>query len=76
MLIFFSNKIRIGDMKLPIIRKVIQVGTSKAVTIPKSWFEYFKKETGVEINEVAIEVDRILKIIPILPKGDDKNGAK
>jgi len=53
---------------MPIIRKVIQVGTSKAVTIPKSWFEYFKKEFGVEIHEVAIEIDGILKVKPIFSK--------
>jgi antitoxin component of MazEF toxin-antitoxin module len=53
---------------MPIIRKVIEVGNSKAVCIPKSWFEYYEKETGQKINEVAIEIDGILKIKPYLTK--------
>jgi len=51
---------------MPIIRKVIKVGNSKAVCIPKSWFEYYERETGEKIEEVAIEVNRILKIMPLL----------
>jgi len=53
---------------MPIIRKLIQVGTSKAITIPKSWLEYFKIHEGIEITEVAVEINKILKIMPILPK--------
>lgn len=57
---------------MPIIRKVIQVGSSRAVTIPKSWLEYLRKETGAEITEVAIEVNRVLKVSPILPAESKK----
>jgi len=53
---------------MPIIRKVILVGNSKAVCIPKSWFEYYEKETGQKISEVTIEVNRELKILPYIPK--------
>jgi len=53
---------------MPIIRKVIEIGNSKAVCIPKSWFEYYEKEMGEQIKEVAIEVDRVLRITPILKK--------
>jgi len=53
---------------MPIIRKVIEVGNSKAVCIPKSWFEYYENETGKKISEVAIEVNRVLKIEPLLRK--------
>ena len=55
-------------MKMPIIRKVIRVGGSKAVSIPKSWLEFLEKEHGVEIREVAVEVDRVLTIEPIVPE--------
>ena len=68
---------QIGDAIMPIIRKIIQVGTSKAVTIPKSWYEYWRRETGHDVTEVAIEVNRVLKISPILPakkKGASQNG--
>jgi antitoxin component of MazEF toxin-antitoxin module len=53
---------------MPIIRKVLEVGNSKAVTIPKSWFEFYEKETGQKISEVTIEVNRELKILPYAPK--------
>lgn len=53
---------------MPIIRKIIQVGTSKAVSLPKSWLQLIERETGKPIKEVAVEVNGILTITPILPK--------
>lgn len=54
---------------MPIIRKIIEVGkTSKAVIIPKSWLEYYEKNEGHTIETVAIEVNRVLKITPMIPK--------
>lgn len=51
---------------MPIVRKVIDIGkTSKAVILPKSWLEYYEKETGKHIDSVAIEVNKILTIQPI-----------
>jgi hypothetical protein len=57
---------------MPIVRKIIQVGkTSKAVIIPKSWLEYYEEQQGKPIETVAIEVNRVLKIEPILSKKKD-----
>ena len=53
--------------ELPIIRKVIDVGGSKAVTIPKSWLEYYKDKMGQPIQKVTIEVNNILQIAPFFP---------
>lgn len=53
---------------MPIIRKVIEVGNSKGITLPSSWLEFLERETGVEIIEVAVEVDKVLTIAPIIPK--------
>jgi protein tyrosine/serine phosphatase len=53
---------------MPIVRKVMDLRTSRAICLPKSWLEYFEKETGEEIAEVAIEVDRVLTISPIFSK--------
>ncbi|RLI00111.1 hypothetical protein DRO19_00385 [Candidatus Bathyarchaeota archaeon] len=53
---------------MPIIRKLIQVGKSKAVTLPKTWIEFWQRKAGVKITEVAVEVNRELRISPILPK--------
>ena len=51
---------------MPIIRKVIQVGTSRAVCLPKSWLELIERETGKTIKEVTVEVNEALIIRPIL----------
>ena len=53
---------------MPVIRKIITIGNSKAVTLPKGWLEFFEKEYGHPIRQVAIEVDRELKIVPYIPK--------
>ena len=53
---------------MPIIRKVMDLGTCKAVTIPKSWLEFFEKELGQEIEFVCMEVDREIKILPYLQR--------
>ena len=50
---------------MPIIRKVITLKTAKAVCLPKSWFDYYERQFGAEIKEVAIEVNNVLKIRPI-----------
>ena len=53
---------------MPLIRKVIQVGTSKAISLPKSWLELIERETGKSIKEVTVEVNGVLIIQPIIPK--------
>jgi len=58
---------------LPLIRKIIDVGkTSKGVILPKSWLEYYEKETGKQIDSVAMEVNRVLTIKPIFTKETPK----
>jgi hypothetical protein len=55
---------------MPIVRKVIEVGkTSRGIILPKGWLEYFEEsQEGQPIETVAIEVDSVLKISPILTK--------
>jgi len=61
---------------MPIIRKIIEVGkTSKAIIIPKSWLEYYERQQGQTIDTVAIEVNRVLKITPIIPREQERKGA-
>ena len=64
---------------MPLVRKIIDAGkTSKAVIIPKSWLEFYEKQNGCKITEVAIEVNGVLKVSPILPKkeGHKATGAR
>jgi len=53
---------------LPIIRKVLQHGNSRAVSLPKSWLDLIERETGKTIKEVTVEVNGVLTIQPIIPK--------
>jgi len=56
---------------MPLIRKVIDLGTCKAVSLPKGWLDYLERETGSEILEVAVEVDKVLTISPIIQKKEE-----
>jgi len=50
---------------MPLIQKIIQIGDSKAVTIPKSWLIFYERQNGQPIKEVSIEVNGVLIIRPI-----------
>ena len=57
-------------MKMPIIRKIISIGGSHGITIPKDWLEWIERTEGKKITEVTIEVNGILKIAPIIKKDE------
>jgi len=58
---------------MPIIRKVIDFGkTSKGITLPKSWLEYYEQEAGKQIESVSMEVNKVLTIKPIFAKEKPK----
>jgi hypothetical protein len=61
---------------MPIIRKVMDLRTARAICLPKSWLEFYEKENGCNITEVAIEVNSILKVSPILPKKEDRKARE
>ena len=52
---------------MPIIRKLISLGASKAVTLPKGWLTYKENELGTIIEHVTIEINEVLKITPYIP---------
>lgn len=65
-----SNSI-CGESDVPIIRKLIAIGkTSKAVILPKSWLRYYEAQAGHPINAVAIKVNKVLQITPLIKKTD------
>jgi len=61
---------------LPIIRKIMQIGSSKAISLPARWLDWFKRKYGTEPVEVAVEVDEVLIIHPILPEKERENGKR
>jgi antitoxin component of MazEF toxin-antitoxin module len=59
--------------EMPIIRKIIQVGGSKAVSLPKSWLTYCERQSGQCIKEVSVEVNGKLIISPIIATTNTKD---
>jgi antitoxin component of MazEF toxin-antitoxin module len=51
---------------MPIIRKIIPLGNSKAVTLPKTWLQYIEEKTGQGVKAVTMEVNGALTIKPKL----------
>jgi antitoxin component of MazEF toxin-antitoxin module len=42
---------------MPLVRKLINVGNSRAVTIPPDWLKFYEDKTGVPITEVLMELN-------------------
>jgi antitoxin component of MazEF toxin-antitoxin module len=61
-----QRKFELDVTSMPLIQKIIQVGDSRAITIPKSWLEYYERKNGHRIKEVSVEVNGKLIIKPIL----------
>ena len=55
---------------MPIIRKVMPIGGSEGITLPKSWLDWIQRTTGQKITEVYLEVNGKITITPILGKAD------
>jgi antitoxin component of MazEF toxin-antitoxin module len=51
---------------MPIIRKIRTTGDSYSITLPKSWLTNLERENRQRITELAIEVNGILKVSPVL----------
>lgn len=50
---------------MPIIRKLTTVGSSKGITLPKSWIENAEQEHKAKMISVALEVNGCILIKPI-----------
>ncbi len=51
---------------MPLIRKLIKVGNSKAVVIPPDWLKHHESQSGSPIEEMLMEVDGIITLSPKL----------
>ena len=56
---------------MPIKRKICRIGTGYAIFLPKSWLDLVMERHG-PVREVAIEVDDVLKISPIIREAEQK----
>jgi antitoxin component of MazEF toxin-antitoxin module len=57
---------------MPIIRKVIQHGNSRAVSLPKSWLVNAEEEAGRKIVALALEVNKVITVAPVFEKEQQK----
>lgn len=57
---------------MPIIRKLVTVGSSRGVTLPKSWLENVERSCG-PITALAMEVDGKITLEPLVTKKREKN---
>jgi len=53
---------------MPIIRRIIDIGNSKAITIPKSWITNAEDEAGKKVVALALEVDGSITLQPVFEK--------
>lgn len=49
---------------MPLRRKLVSIGNSKAVVIPHDYLEYYRKQ-GKTIKEVGLEINKKIIILPI-----------
>ena len=49
-------------MKMPITRKLIQIGNAKGITLPKSWIELQEQKAGKPLKILLLEVNNVLKV--------------
>jgi hypothetical protein len=53
---------------MPIIRKILNIGDSKAVTLPKSWIENAEEGAGLKVIALALEVNGSIVLQPVFEK--------
>jgi len=58
---------------MPLLRKVIKIGSGKAVVLPKDWLDYWERRLGHEIREVEVEVNGHIVIRPATNKEGNNN---
>jgi antitoxin component of MazEF toxin-antitoxin module len=61
---------------MPIIRRIIAIGHSKAVTIPKSWITNAEDQTGKKVVALALEVDGSITRQPVFEKENNSRNAE
>lgn len=56
---------------MPIRRKICKIGHSRSIFLPSGWLDDIKEKHG-PIEAVAIEVNKTLKITPIIAPESSK----
>ena len=57
---------------MPLVRKILPIGDSKGITLPKSWLENAEQEAGKKIIAVTMEVNGSITLNPVFEKKGEK----
>lgn len=47
---------------MPLKRKIIRVGNSRAVIIPPDWLKYYEEKAGHPIQDMLMEVNNVITL--------------
>jgi len=47
---------------MPLLRRLIKIGSSRAVTIPPDWLKYYEEKTGKPIETILMELNNVITI--------------
>ncbi len=47
---------------MPLKRKLIKVGDSRAVVIPADWLKYYEDKSGQAVEDVFLEINNVITI--------------
>ena len=53
---------------MPLMKKLIKVGNSRAVVIPPGWIRYYEEKTGAPIVNILMELNNVITIAVPKPK--------
>jgi len=47
---------------MPLMRRLIKVGNSRAVVIPPDWLKYYEEKAGQPIRNILMELNNVITI--------------
>jgi len=47
---------------MPLMKKLIRVGNSRAVVIPPGWLRYYEEKSGAPIVSILMELNNVITI--------------
>ena len=47
---------------MPLMRRLIKVGNSRAVVIPPDWLKYYEEKAGQPIKNILMELNNVITI--------------
>ncbi len=57
---------------MPLLRRLIKVGNSRAVILPSDWLKNYELETGEKLQAILMEVNNVITIAPKLEKEEEE----